>query len=90
MRITQPAQMAMACRRELACMAEIVKDDTAPTSDRVAAVGACVKVRDQLLELLAIPRRPAASSKSGRTIDGAVHDVPEIPEMIPQNPGNPA
>jgi hypothetical protein len=82
--------MAMACRRELAAMADIVKDTAAPTSDRVAAVGACVKVRDQLLELLAIPRRPAAGSKTNRIVDGAVTDIPEIPEMPPQNPGIPS
>ena len=82
--------MAMACRRELAAMADIVQDEESSRADRVAAVGASVKVRDQLLDILAIPRRPAASSKSGRTIEGAVHDVPEIPELPPQNPANPA
>jgi hypothetical protein len=44
-------------------MADLVEDVTAPASDRVSAAKAMVTVQDQLIDLLGIPRRPAAAGK---------------------------
>lgn len=43
-------------------MADLVEDVTAPASDRVSAAKAMVTVQDQLIDLLGIPRRPAAGN----------------------------
>lgn len=44
-------------------MADLVEDVTAPASDRISAAKAMVTVQDQLIDLLGIPRRPAAAGK---------------------------
>lgn len=74
-------------------MTQIARDSTVEIPHRVAAVGAAVKVRDQLLDLLSLPKRPPGGGKPGRLLDvsgSGIPDIPEIPEMPPQNPGNPA
>lgn len=44
-------------------MADLVEDVTAPAPDRISAARAMVTVQDQLIDLLGIPRRPAAAGK---------------------------
>jgi hypothetical protein len=86
MRASEPAAMMLACRREWLAMTELVRDGSLEVSDRVAALGGAVKVRDQLLELLAIPRRPVAGAKATRQVDLATLSAFDLPEM-PVAPG---
>ena len=67
-------------------MTEIVRDTQHEVSDRVAALGGAVKVRDQLLELLSIPRRPVAAAKATRSADLSTMTAFDLPEM-PVAPG---
>ena len=62
-RATLPGQMVLRLRRSAERMADLVEDVTAPASDRVSAAKAMVTVQDQLIDLLGIPRRPAAAGK---------------------------
>lgn len=59
-KVTLPGRMVLSARREL----EVVhREASAPgldPSERAALIGAAVKLRDQLSELLCLPRRPAA------------------------------
>ena len=73
-------------------MTEIVRDANHEVSDRVAALGGAVKVRDQLLELLSIPRRPIAAGKPTRNADLSTmpaFDLPEMPVALTQDSPNP-
>ena len=47
-------------------MSEIAEDPNSPANDRISAAKAMVSLQDQLMDLLAIPRRPAASSGKGK------------------------
>lgn len=60
-RATLPGQMVLRLRRSAERMADLIEDVTAPAPDRIAAVRAMVTVQDQLIDLLGIPRRPAAT-----------------------------
>lgn len=62
-RATLPGQMVLRLRRSAERMADLVEDPTAPAPDRIAAARAMVTVQDQLIDLLGIPRRPAAAGK---------------------------
>jgi hypothetical protein len=48
-------------------MADIVEDVTSPANDRISAAKAMVALQDQLIDLLGIPRRPAASTGRGKS-----------------------
>jgi hypothetical protein len=48
-------------------MSEIAEDPNSPAPDRISAAKAMVSLQDQLMDLLAIPRRPAASSGKGKS-----------------------
>ena len=48
-------------------MSEIAEDPNSPAPDRISAARAMVSLQDQLMDLLAIPRRPAASSGKGKS-----------------------
>lgn len=85
-RASFPGRMVLDCRREWLAMTEIVRDTKHQVSDRVAALGGAVKVRDQLLELLAIPRRPVAGAKATRNVDLSTLPSFDLPEM-PASPG---
>jgi len=61
-RATLPGQMVLRLRRSAERMADLVEDVTAPAPDRIAAARAMVSVQDQLIDLLGIPRRPAAGN----------------------------
>jgi hypothetical protein len=62
-RLTLPGRMVLSARREL----EVVHQEaTAPGLDpahRAVLIGAACKLRDQLIDLLGIPRRPAAAGR---------------------------
>ena len=62
-RATLPAQMVLRLRRVAGDLSDIAQDTNAPAPDRISAAKAMVSVQDQLLDLLAIPRRPAATGK---------------------------
>lgn len=88
-----PGQMVLACRREWEAMTQIARDSTVEIPQRVAAVGAAVKVRDQLLDLLSLPKRPPGGGKAGRLLDvsgSGLPDISDLPELPPQNPGIPS
>ena len=65
-RATLPGQMVLRLRRVADNLGGIALDVSAPAPDRIAAARAIVSVQDQLLDLLAIPRRPAAASGGKR------------------------
>ena len=59
-RLTLPGRMVLSCKRELDTVhAEAVAPGLDP-AHRASLVGASVKLRDQLMDLLAMPKRPAS------------------------------
>ena len=62
-RATLPAQMVLRLRRMAADLGDLACDNSAPAENRIAAAKAVVSVQDQLIDLLGIPRRPAAAGK---------------------------
>lgn len=81
-RATLPGQMVLRLRRSAERMADLVEDVTAPASDRVSAAKAMVTVQDQLIDLLGIPRRPAASG-NGKRPSAPMLDVSPGPSVPP-------
>lgn len=77
-RATLPGQMVLRLRRSAERMADLVEDVTAPAPDRISAAKAMVTVQDQLIDLLGIPRRPAAAG--GKRPSAPMLDVsPSVP-----------
>jgi hypothetical protein len=69
LKATLPSRMMLAARREMFAAHRLAIDETAPAAVRLTAMQAGVKLRDQLLDLLGVPKRPAAPpAKSGMTI----------------------
>jgi hypothetical protein len=62
-RATLPGQMVLRLRRVAEDMSNLAQDPTSPAQDRISAAKAMVTVQDQLIDLLGIPRRPAAAGK---------------------------
>jgi hypothetical protein len=62
-------------------MNEIVRDGSLDVAERVAALGGAVKVRDQMMDLLCLPRRPIAASKPTRSADLSAMVAFDLPEM---------
>ena len=62
-RATLPGQMVLRLRRSAETMGELVENPSAPAEERIAAARAMVTLQDQLIDLLGIPRRPAAAGK---------------------------
>lgn len=62
-RATLPAQMVLRLRRMAADLGDLACDTAAPAPDRIAAARAVVSVQDQLMDLLSLPKRPAAAGK---------------------------
>ena len=58
-----PAQMVLRLRRMAADLGDLACDGAAPAQDRIAAARAVVSVQDQLIDLLSLPKRPAAAGK---------------------------
>ena len=78
-RATLPGQMVLRLRRTASDLGDIAQDPTAPAPDRIAAARAMVSVQDQLIDLLGIPRRPAAAGKgkpSAPMLDVSPSSVP--------------
>lgn len=86
-RASLPGQMVLRLRRTADSLGELCLDPTAPAPDRIAAARAMVSVQDQLIDLLGIPRRPAAGNGKGRSsipIDvGPATVVPAAPPDLP-------
>ena len=77
-RASLPGQMVLRLRRSAERMADLVEDVTAPAPDRISAAKAMVTVQDQLIDLLGIPRRPAAAG--GKRPSAPMLDVsPSVP-----------
>lgn len=82
-RLTLPGRMVLSARREL----EVVHQEaSAPGLDpahRASLVGASVKLRDQLMDLLAMPKRPASAPGGKR--QALLVDVspgsPDLPDL---------
>lgn len=81
-RATLPAQMVLRLRRMAADLGELACDKVAPAEDRIAAAKAVVSVQDQLIDLLGIPRRPAASG-NGKRPSAPMLDVSPGPSVPP-------
>ena len=62
-RATLPAQMVLRLRRVAGDLGDLAQDPAAPAPDRISAAKAMVTVQDQLIDLLGIPKRPAAAGK---------------------------
>ena len=67
-------------------MTDLARNEALDVSDRVAALGGAVKVRDQMMDLLCMPRRPLAASKPTRQADLSTMVAFDLPEM-PVAPG---
>ena len=78
--------MILSCRHEWKAMAELARNEALDVAERVAALGGAVKVRDQMLDLLCLPRRPIAASKPTRSADLSTMVAFDLPEM-PVAPG---
>jgi hypothetical protein len=48
-------------------LGDIAENPAAPADERISAAKAVVSVQDQLIDLLGIPRRPAAAGKGKPT-----------------------
>jgi len=81
-RATLPAQMVLRLRRMAADLGDLACDGAAPASDRIAAAKAMVTVQDQLIDLLGIPRRPAAAG-NGKRPSAPMLDVSPGPSVPP-------
>lgn len=78
--------MVLRLRRMAADLGDLACDGSAPAPDRIAAARAVVSVQEQLIDLLGIPKRPAAGSGKGKLsapIDispaAVVHTLPDLP-----------
>jgi hypothetical protein len=80
-RATLPAQMVLRLRRMAADLGDLACDGSAPAPDRIAAAKAVVSVQDQLIDLLGIPRRPAAGN--GKRPAAPMLDVSPGPSVPP-------
>ena len=60
-RAMEPGMMALRLRRCAVDMAELAQDAGSPAPDRIAAAKALVTVQAQLMDLLAMPKRPASA-----------------------------
>jgi hypothetical protein len=79
-RATLPAQMVLRLRRMAADLGDLACDGAAPAPDRIAAARAVVSVQDQLIDLLAIPKRPAAAGK-GKASAPMLDVSPTAPDL---------
>jgi hypothetical protein len=85
-RATLPAQMVLRLRRMAADLGDLACDGAATNPDRIAAARAVVSVQDQLMDLLAIPKRPASAAGKGKPT-APMLDVspgsPDLPDLDP-------
>ena len=66
-RAMEPGMMALRLRRCAVDMAELAQDAGSPAPDRIAAAKALVTVQAQLMDLLAMPKRPASAPGGKRS-----------------------
>jgi hypothetical protein len=79
-RATLPAQMVLRLRRVAGDLGDLAQDPSAPAQDRISAAKAMVTVQDQLIDLLGIPRRPAAAGK-GKASAPMLDVSPTAPDL---------
>jgi hypothetical protein len=79
-RATLPGQMVLRLRRVAEDMSNLAQDPHAPAPDRISAAKAMVTVQDQLIDLLGIPRRPAAAGK-GKASAPMLDVSPTAPDL---------
>ena len=79
-RATLPGQMVLRLRRVAEDMSNLAQDPSAPAQDRISAAKAMVTVQDQLIDLLGIPRRPAAAGK-GKSSAPMLDVSPTAPDL---------
>ena len=72
--------MVLRLRRVAGDLSDIAQDPASPTPDRISAAKAMVSVQDQLLDLLAIPKRPAAAGK-GKASAPMLDVSPTAPDL---------
>ena len=90
LKATLPARMMLAARREFLAAHRAAIDESQPMSERIAAMTAGVKIRDQLMDLLGVPKRPAAPASkggpvipvSGEVLEAILSPVPPPPEPV--------
>ena len=78
--------MVLRLRRTAEDMGQIAQDPEAPAHDRISAARAMVTLQDQLMDLLAIPRRPAAAAGRGKSsipIDISPATLVGSPQSLP-------
>jgi hypothetical protein len=78
--------MVLRLRRMAADLGDLACDGAATNPDRIAAARAVVSVQDQLMDLLAIPKRPASAAGKGKPT-APMLDVspgsPDLPDLDP-------
>ena len=79
-RATLPGQMVLRLRRVAEDMSNLAQDPASPADDRISAAKAMVTVQDQLIDLLGIPRRPAAAGK-GKASAPMLDVSPTAPDL---------
>ena len=79
-RATLPGQMVLRLRRVAEDMSNLAQDPASPANDRISAAKAMVTVQDQLIDLLGIPRRPAAAGK-GKASAPMLDVSPTAPDL---------
>jgi hypothetical protein len=72
--------MVLRLRRVAEDMSNLAQDPHAPAPDRISAAKAMVTVQDQLIDLLGIPRRPAAAGK-GKASAPMLDVSPTAPDL---------
>lgn len=86
-RLTLPGRMVLSCKRELDAVHREAAAPGLDPADRASLVSASVKLRDQLMDLLALPRRPAArepGKKAHLVLDVSPgSQVPTPPDLEP-------
>ena len=79
-RATLPGQMVLRLRRVAEDMSNLAQDPASPADERISAAKAMVTVQDQLIDLLGIPRRPAAAGK-GKASAPMLDVSPTAPDL---------
>jgi hypothetical protein len=82
----EPGMMALRLRRCAVDMAELAQDAGSPAPDRIAAAKALVTVQAQLMDLLAMPKRPASAPGGKRAqvlvdVSPGFEPPPDLPNV---------
>ena len=79
-RLTMPGRMVLSARRELEIVHQEAASPGLSPTDRACLVSTSVKLRDQLLDLLSLPKRPAAAGK-GKASAPMLDVSPTTPDL---------